>query len=73
MEVVHAAIKGALLRRAISFDAIRHLVLCRVGRRVNLITLGPSARVKPISRLGGVWRLAKRADSPFYHSLRIGA
>ena len=33
MEVVHAAIKDALLRRAISFDAIRHLVLCRVERR----------------------------------------
>ena len=33
MEIVHAAIKDALLRRAISFDAIRHLVLCRVDRR----------------------------------------
>ena len=33
MEIVHAAIKDALLRRAISFDAIRHLVLCRVERR----------------------------------------
>ena len=33
MEVVHAAIKDALLRRAISFDAIRHLVLCRVEQR----------------------------------------
>jgi len=33
MEAVHAAIKDALLRRAISFDAIRHLVLCRVERR----------------------------------------
>jgi len=33
MENVHAAIKDALLRRAISFDAIRHLVLCRVELR----------------------------------------
>ena len=33
MEIVHAAIKDALMRRAISFDAIRHLVLCRVERR----------------------------------------
>ena len=33
MEIVHAAIKDALLRRALSFDAIRHLVLCRVERR----------------------------------------
>jgi hypothetical protein len=33
MEIVHGAIKDALLRRAISFDAVRHLVLCRVERR----------------------------------------
>jgi hypothetical protein len=33
MGIVQAAIKDALLRRAISFDAIRHLVLCRVERR----------------------------------------
>lgn len=33
MEIVHGAIKDALLRRAISFDAIRHLVLCRVEHR----------------------------------------
>lgn len=33
MEYVHGAIKDALLRRALSFDAIRHLVLCRVERR----------------------------------------
>jgi len=33
MEVVHVAIKDALLRRAISYDAIRHLVLCGVERR----------------------------------------
>jgi len=33
MDIVQAAIKDALLRRAISFDAIRHLVLCRVERR----------------------------------------
>ena len=33
MEMVHGAVKEALRRRAISFDAIRHLVLCRVERR----------------------------------------
>lgn len=33
IEIVHAAIKDALLRRAISFDAIGHLVLCCVERR----------------------------------------
>ena len=33
MEIVHAAIKDALLRRTSSFDAIRHLVLCRVEQR----------------------------------------
>jgi len=33
MEDLHAAIKTALHKRAISFDAIKHLVLCRVERR----------------------------------------
>lgn len=33
IETVHAAVKDGLLRRAVSFDAIRHLVLCRVERR----------------------------------------
>lgn len=33
MEDLHAAIKAALHKRAISFDAIKHLVLCRVERR----------------------------------------
>lgn len=31
--MLHEAIKDALIRRAISFDVIRHLVLCRVERR----------------------------------------
>ena len=33
MDVLHNAIKDALKRRVISFDAIKHLVLCRVERR----------------------------------------
>ncbi|KPU84412.1 transposase, partial [Marinosulfonomonas sp. PRT-SC04] len=33
MEDLHAAIKTALHKRAISFDAVKHLVLCRVERR----------------------------------------
>ena len=33
MDIVQAAIKYALLRRAVTFDAIRHLLLCRVERR----------------------------------------
>ena len=33
MDIVQAAIKDALLRRAVSFDAICHLMLCRVERR----------------------------------------
>ena len=33
MEVLHLAIKDALQMRAVSFDAIKHLVLCRVERR----------------------------------------
>lgn len=33
MEEVHAAVKTALQMGAISFDAVKHLVLCRVERR----------------------------------------
>lgn len=33
MQIVHRALREALRRRAISFDAIRHLVLCQVERR----------------------------------------
>jgi len=33
LDVLHVAIKDALKLGAISFDAIKHLVLCRVERR----------------------------------------
>ncbi|MCP5085306.1 MAG: IS21 family transposase, partial [Rhodobacteraceae bacterium] len=33
METLHVAIKDALKLGAISFDAIKHLVLCRIERR----------------------------------------
>ena len=33
LEVLHLAIKDALRMRAVSFDAIKHLLLCRVERR----------------------------------------
>jgi len=33
LEVLHLAIKDALLMRAVSFDAIKHLLLCRAERR----------------------------------------
>lgn len=33
MDELHGAIKDALHKRAISFDAVKHLVLCRVERR----------------------------------------
>lgn len=33
MEALHNAVKDALQMGAISFDAIKHLVLCRVERR----------------------------------------
>jgi len=33
VEVLHLAIKDALQMRAVSFDAVKHLVLCRVERR----------------------------------------
>ena len=33
MDVLHLAIKDALQMRAVSFDAIKHLLLCRVERR----------------------------------------
>ncbi|PRY19229.1 hypothetical protein CLV78_1261 [Aliiruegeria haliotis] len=33
MEEVHAAVKTALQMGTISFDAVKHLVLCRIERR----------------------------------------
>ena len=33
LDMLHAAIKDALQMRAVSFDAIKHLLLCRVERR----------------------------------------
>lgn len=33
LEVLHLAVKDALQMRAVSFDAIKHLLLCRVERR----------------------------------------
>ena len=33
LEVLHLAIKDALQMRAVSFDAVKHLLLCRVERR----------------------------------------
>jgi len=33
VELLHLAIKDALQMRAVSFDAIKHLLLCRVERR----------------------------------------
>ena len=33
LEILHLAIKDALQMRAVSFDAIKHLLLCRVERR----------------------------------------
>ena len=33
VEVLHLAVRDALRMQAISFDAIKHLVLCRVERR----------------------------------------
>ena len=33
MDVLHLAIKDALQMRAVSFDAIKHLLLCRIERR----------------------------------------
>ena len=38
MAILHEAIKDALLRRATSFDAIRHLVLCRASNRSCAVT-----------------------------------
>ena len=33
MEEVHAAVRDALRLRALSFDAVKHLVLCRLEGR----------------------------------------
>ena len=39
LDVLHIAIKDALRMGAISFDAIKHLVLCRVERRPPRLNL----------------------------------
>ena len=35
IEVLHLAVRDALRMGAISFDAIKHLLLCRVERRIK--------------------------------------
>ena len=54
MEEVHAAVRSALQMGAISFDAVKHLVLCRVERRPPKLDLDiypylPRARVATTS------------------------
>ena len=54
MEEVHAAVRTALQMGAISFDAVKHLVLCRVERRPPRLDLDvypylPRARVATTS------------------------
>ena len=39
MEEVHAAVKTALQMGTISFDAVKHLVLCRIERRPPRLNL----------------------------------
>ena len=39
MEVLHCAVRDALQKGAISFDAVKHLVLCRVERRAPRLDL----------------------------------
>ncbi len=39
LEVLHCAIRDALQKGAISFDAVKHLVLCRVERRAPRLDL----------------------------------
>ena len=39
LEVLHCAVRDALQKRAISFDAVKHLVLCRVERRTPRLDL----------------------------------
>lgn len=39
LDVLHVAIEDALKLGAISFDAIKHLVLCRVERRAPRLDL----------------------------------
>ena len=39
LEVLHLAVKDALQMRALSFDAIKHLLLCRVERRAAKLDL----------------------------------
>ncbi|OED47989.1 transposase [Rhodobacteraceae bacterium (ex Bugula neritina AB1)] len=42
MEALHLAIKDALQMRAVSFDAIKHLLLCRIERRPPRLDLDVS-------------------------------
>jgi hypothetical protein len=54
LDVLHLAIKDALQMGAISFDAIKHLLLCRVERRqprldLNLYPFLPRTNVATTS------------------------
>ena len=40
LEVLHGAVKDALRRGAIGYDAVKHLVLCRIERRPPKLDLG---------------------------------
>ena len=54
LEVLHGAVKDALRLGAIGYDAVKHLVLCRIERRppkldrISIPTcLGPTWRPRP--------------------------
>ena len=54
LEVLHGAVKDALRLGAIGYDAVKHLVLCRIERRPPKLTwisiptcLGPTWRPRP--------------------------
>ena len=52
LEVLHGAVKDALRLGAIGYDAVKHLVLCRIERRPP--KLGPGYTIPTC--LGPTWR-----------------
>ena len=73
MEEVHAAVRDALRLRALSFDAVKHLVLCRLEGRpprldLNLYPYLLRVRVGTTSARDDISLLLRRetwAASPF--------
>jgi len=73
IEDVAAAVRDAIARGAIGFDAVKHLVLCRIERRPPrldmtiypylpkaMVATTSARRARATSRSGSAWRHARR-------------